>query len=478
MTARPGGGDQATGGRQDATRPLVAAPSAPPPGEGDANTSPRRAAWRAGLSAATRALLDRDAAVFLCQSLSTPCLDVLTGCRGAVLTTRDGRELLDFHGNSLHQAGHAHPEIVAAIKAQLEAMAFCPRRFTNEPAVRLAEELVALAPGRLGKVLFAPGGSLAVGMALKIARLATGRFKTVSMWDAFHGASLDACSVGGEALFRGRIGPLLPGTEHVPPPEPYRCVLRPGGCDGCDLACARYLDYVLEKEGDVGAVVAEPLRCTTVNIPPPGYWPAVRAACDRHGALLILDETATCLGRTGRAFACAHFGAEPDLLVCGKGLGGGILPLAAVLADPALDVGAQLAIGHYTHEKNPTACAAGLAMLAILRRDDLAGRAARLGAKALARLRAMAQRFPVIGDVRGLGLSLAVELVRDRATREKASDAADAVLYHCLEDGLSFKTSHGNVLTLTPPLTIAETDLDRAWDILERALARVCPPKE
>jgi 4-aminobutyrate aminotransferase len=457
---------------------MSALPSAPPPGEGDANTSPRRAAWRAGLSDAARALLERDEKVFLRQSLSTPCLDVLTGCRGATLTTADGRELLDFHGNSLHQAGHAHPEIVAAIKAQLDAMAFCPRRFTNEPAIRLAEELTALAPGRCAKVLFAPGGTLAVGMALKLARLATGRFKTVSMWDAFHGASLDACSVGGEALFRSRIGPLLPGTEHVPPPDPYRCVLHPAGCADCDLTCARYLDYVLEKEGDVGAVVAEPLRCTTVNIPPPGYWPAVRAACDRHGALLILDETATCLGRTGKMFACEHFGADPDILVCGKGLGGGVMPLAAVLADPALDVGADLALGHYTHEKNPTACAAGLAMLEIVRRDDLPGRAAALGAKTLARLRGLQARFPVIGEVRGLGLSLAVELVTDRATREKASDAADAVLYACLEQGLSFKTSHGNVLTLTPPLTISETDLDRACDILERALALVCPPKE
>jgi 4-aminobutyrate aminotransferase len=453
-------------------------PSPPPPGEGDTNASPRRTAWREGLSQAARDLLSRDETVFLRQSLSTPCLDVLTGCAGSTLTTLDGREMLDFHGNSLHQAGHAHPEIVAAIKAQLDAMAFCPRRFTNEPAVRLAEELVAVAPGRLGKALFAPGGALAVGMALKIARLATGRFKTVSMWDAFHGASLDACSVGGEALFRSRVGPLLPGAEHVPPPDPYRCVLRPAGCDGCDLACARYLDYVLEKEGDVGAVVAEPLRCTTVNVPPEGYWPAVRAACDRHGALLILDETATCLGRTGKMFACEHFGADPDILVCGKGLGGGVMPLAAVIADPALDVGRDLAIGHYTHEKNPTACAAGLAMLHVLRRDDLPGRAAALGETALARLRAMAGRHPLIGQARGLGLSLAVELVRDRTTREKATDEADAVLYHCLARGLSFKTSHGNVLTLTPPLTISETDLNRALDIVESALDLVCAPKE
>jgi 4-aminobutyrate aminotransferase len=218
-------------------------------------------------------------------------------------------------------------------------------------------------------------------------------------------------------------------------------------------------------------VVAEPLRCTTVNLPPPGYWPAVRAACDRHGALLVLDETATCLGRTGRMFACEHFGADPDILVLGKGLGGGIMPLAAIVADPALDLAGNLALGHYTHEKNPTACAAGLAMLDVLREEELVQRAARLGRYGLDRLEAMAGRHGLIGQVRGLGLSLAVELVRDRATRDKASDQADAVMYHCLDHGLSFKTSHGNVLTLTPPLTIAEPDLDRALDILDQALA-------
>ncbi|OLN24728.1 Adenosylmethionine-8-amino-7-oxononanoate aminotransferase [Desulfovibrio sp. DV] len=452
---------------------LAAGRPAPPPGEGDANTSPRRASWRAGLSAHTRELLDRDEAVFLRQSLSTPCLDVLAGCAGSTLTTLDGRELLDFHGNSLHQTGHAHPGVVAAIKAQLDTMAFCPRRFTNEPAIALAEALADIAPGRCARTLFAPSGALAVGMALKLARLATGRFKTVSLWDAFHGASLDACSVGGEALFRSGIGPLLPGTEHVPPPEPYRCVLNTRGCRDCDLACARYLEYVLEKEGDVGAVIAEPLRATTVNIPPPGYWPAVRAACDKHGALLVFDETATCLGRTGRLFACSHFGADPDIVVLGKGLGGGIMPLAAMVADPALDVGGDVALGHYTHEKNPTACAAGLAVLDILARDGLVPRAARLGREALTRLSALAADHPGIGQVRGLGLALAVELVRDRTSREPDNEAADAVMYRCLRRGLAFKTSHGNILTLTPPLTITETDLDRALGILSDALAGI-----
>src|SRR5262249_12832681 len=154
---------------------------------------------------------------------------------------------------------------IAAIKAQLDQLPFCTRRYTNIPAIRLARKLAELAPGSLKKVLFAPGGTTAIGMALKLARAATGRHKNISMWDSFHGASLDAISVGGEAIFRQNIGPLLPGTEHVPPPNPATC---PFACGRqCSLQCARYLEYVLEKEGDVAAVIAETVR-SIPYIPP------------------------------------------------------------------------------------------------------------------------------------------------------------------------------------------------------------------
>ncbi|MFP4308086.1 MAG: aspartate aminotransferase family protein [Desulfococcaceae bacterium] len=439
--------------------------------EGDVNLSPRRQAWIESLEPETRKWLDRDAAVFLHQSLSTPCLDVLETCGGSELTDLDGRSFLDFHGNSLHQVGHGHPAVLAAIRDALETLPFSPRRFTNRPAVELAEELVAIAPGDLNRVLFAPGGTTAVGMALKIARLATGRFKTISMWDSFHGASLDAISVGGEALFRRGIGPLLTGTEHVPPADPYRCLWDDAGhCESCRLKCARYVEYVLEREGDVAAVIAEPMRCTKINPPPAGYWKAIRAACDRHGALLIFDETAICLGRTGRWFACEHEDVVPDLLILGKGLGGGVFPLAAVLAREELNVGGHIALGHYTHEKNPVACAAGLAAIRAIREEGLVERSARLGEWALERLRSMMARHSAIGDVRGRGLAFGAELVSDRETRKPDPDRADAVMYGCLRRGLSFKTSGGNFLTLTPPLNIGEDDLGQALDILEAAL--------
>lgn len=432
--------------------------------EGDINLSPHRDAWAAAhLDAETREWLVADAAVFLHQSLSSPCLNVLRGCGGAAIEDLQGRRILDFHGNNVHQAGFANPDVIRAITEQMHALAFCPRRYTNLPAIRLAQKLAALAPGDLNRVLFAPGGSLAIGMALKLARAATGRFKTISMWDSFHGASLDAISIGGEAIFRKDAGPLLPGTEHVPPPDPTGCPF----CEKtCTLACADYVEYVLEKEGDVCAVIAETVR-STPYIPHPEYWQRIRAACDRHGALLILDEIPTCLGRTGKMFACEHYGIVPDILVIGKGLGGGIFPIAAMIAREELNRAApERALGHYTHEKNPVACAAGLAAIAHIESAGLLENARRMGDYAVERLRGMQARHPIIGDVRGLGLMMGAELIRPD-TGARAVDEAERILYAALRKGLSFKVSMGNILTLTPALCITQEEMDAALDILD-----------
>src|SRR5687768_695904 len=238
--------------------------------EGDINLTPARAAWSEQNSdAKTREWLELDAKYFLHQSLSTPCLDVMKGCDGAGFTNLRGAEILDFHGNNVHQVGFGNAEVVEAICRQIRELSFCTRRYTNVPAIELARKLTELAPGDLNKVLFAPGGTSAIGMAIKLARVATGRHKTISMWESFHGASLDAISVGGERAFREGIGPLLPGCQHVPPPDPQHC---PWHCEKmCELHCADYIEYVLEKEGDVAAVIAETVRCTPF-IPPMDYW--------------------------------------------------------------------------------------------------------------------------------------------------------------------------------------------------------------
>jgi len=433
--------------------------------EGDINLSDHRKGWaNAEIDADTRALLTEDERWFIHQAMSTPCLNVLRGAKGACIEDAQGRRYLDFHGNNVHQIGFGHPRVVAAIKEQLDKLSFCTRRYTNEPAIQLARELGSRMPGGKGRVLFATGGASAIGIALKLARAATGRFKTVSMWDSFHGASLDAISIGGEAAFRKNAGPLLPGCEHVPPPDPSHCPFRCG--TACNLACADYIEYVLEREGDVAAVVAETVRNVPI-IPPPDYWKRVRAACDKHGALLILDEIPIGLGRTGRFFAFENFNVAPDIAVVGKGLGGGVFPLAAILAREDLNVAPERSLGHFTHEKNPVACAAGVATLAVIDEERLVERAATLGAKTVCDLRERLVKNPLVREVRGLGLLLGVEIGSDNGN---ANDLAERTMYAALRRGLNFKVSKGNVLTFAPPLNVTEEELTQAWSIVEAAL--------
>ena len=441
--------------------------------EGDINISKHRDAWqKANIDPNSRALLDEDARYFLKQSLSTPCLNAMGSCEGIYIEDLQGRRYMDFHGNNVHQVGFGNPDVLDAVKKQLDDLPFCTRRYTNQVAVDLARKLVEMAPGELDKVLFCPGGAEAIGIALKLARMATGRHKTISMWDAFHGASLDAISIGGEAIFRQDVGPLLPGTEHAPPPDEYRCVFGCSERGGCDMTCAGYVEYMLEKEGDVAAVIAEPIR-STPYIPKPEYWQRIREACDRHGALLIFDEIPHALGRTGRMFTFENFDVVPDMVVIGKGLGGGVFPLAALIVKASLDVAGERALGHYTHEKSPVGCAAALATINYIETHHLAEHARQLGAYALERLQQMKTVHPLIGDVRGIGLFLGMELVRDRTTRERAVEEAEAVMYAALSRGLSFKLTMGNILTLTPALIITREEMDRALDILEECLIEV-----
>jgi 4-aminobutyrate aminotransferase len=437
--------------------------------EGDVNLSPLRRAWEAGhLNESTRKLLAADSAHFLHQSLSTPCLNAVAACEGIWLTDVEGRRIMDFHGNNVHQVGYGHPHVIDTVKRQLDSLPFSPRRYTNATAVALAEKLSALAPDPLSKVLFAPGGALAVGMALKLARVATGRYKTLSLWDSFHGASLDAISIGGEALFRRDAGPLLPGAEHAPPCDPAACVFRCGRA--CNLRCAEYIEYILEREQDVGAVVIETIRCTDVQVPPPEYYRVIRRACDRHGTLLILDEIPICLGRTGTMFAFEHYDVVPDMVVLGKGLGGGVFPMAALIARGDLDVAGERALGHYTHEKSSVGCAAALATLEVIENERLLQRSRDLGAHALGRLRELQRRHPLVAEIRGVGLLLGIELRRDG---RPAAREAEQVMYGSLARGLSFKVGQGNVLNLSPPLVIQQRELDDALAIVDAALGDV-----
>ncbi len=448
--------------------------------EGDVNTSSRRAEWqRRALGAEGRRLVDEDGRYFLRQSLSTPCLTAVAKAEGLWIEDASGRRYMDFHGNNAHHIGYTHPRLIAAVKRQMDTLAFAPRRFANETATALARKLVDIAPrvggATLDKVLFTTGGSDAIDVALKYARAFTGRHRTLSFWDAFHGAGFGGASVGGEALFRTGVGPLLEGADHVAPPTCYRCAYGHGEIGGkpdlgrCRMACSAMIRYVLEKQRDVAAVVAEPVRAVP-NIPPADFWRDVRAACDAHGALLIFDEIPLGLGKTGKMFVAEHFGVMPDMLVLGKALGGGMLPIAAVLARAELDVAGERAFGHYTHEKNPVTAAAALATIEIIEEEGLVENARLQGERALNRLGEMKSRHAMIGDVRGIGLCLGIELVRDREEKTPARLEADRILYRALDSGLNFKLTQGNVLTLTPPLTVRAADMDAALAIIESCI--------
>ncbi|RAJ14018.1 (R)-1-hydroxy-2-aminoethylphosphonate ammonia-lyase [Arenibacter echinorum] len=437
--------------------------------EGDINFTPARAAWMdSQISAGTKEILERDARYFLHQSLSTPCLDVLQACEGSYIENISGKKYLDFHGNNVHQVGYANPQLIEKIIQQLRVLPFSPRRYTNIPAIDFAEKLASLMPSDLNRVLLTPNGSSSIGIALKLARAVTGRFKVVSFWDSFHGASLDAISVGGEAVFRESMGPLMPGVERIPPPITYRGIFE----DNEDK-CLEYLEYVFSKEGDIGAFIAETIRNTDVQLPSKSFWKKARELCNKYGVLLILDEIPIALGRTGKMFVFEHYDIEPDILCIGKGLGGGIFPQAAIITRDEYNKFGDISLGHYTHEKSPLGAVAGLGTIAFLENEKILDKVRADEKYMKSSLAALQLKYPLIGDVRGMGLLWGVELVLDKKTKEKAINEAEVVMYECLKRGLSYKVSAGNVLQLSPALTISRKELDMALNILDESLALV-----
>lgn len=440
--------------------------------EGDVNWSVRRAQWESNFDEGdpTRVLLEKDKDYFLHQALSTPCLDVLVSSDGVQVTNLDGKSYVDFHGNNVHQLGYNNTFIIDRVKEQLDVLAFCPRRFTNIPMVLLAQRLAALTDNVLTRALFAPGGTSAISMALRLARLKTGKHKTLAMFDSFHGASLDSISLGGERVFQHGLGPLMAGSIHVPPVDTFRGHWYRDAVPFPDKEYADYIEYVIEKEGDIGVLVAEPIRSTVVHIPSRSYWQRIREICDKHGVLLVFDEIPTGFGRTGKMFAYQHFDVVPDILVLGKGLGAGIIPMAAILCKDDLNIASQVSLGHFTHEKSPLGAAAALAMLDYINEYKVLDHVEVISNLIQQKLLSWREKYDIVGDVRGVGALWAIELVKNKVSKEKNIDAAEQMLYRCLENGLSLKVSDGNVMCLYPPLVISEGELLLALDVIESGL--------
>lgn len=438
--------------------------------EGDVNFSKARKEWYQVLDSNTMNLLDEDSAVFLHQSLSTPCLDVLESCEGIYITDLSGKKYMDFHGNNVHQIGYRNPYVLEKVKQQMDLLPFSPRRFTNKIAIDFASKLISLFPAHLNRVLFAPGGTSSVGMALKLARVVTGKHKVVSLKDSFHGASLDAIAVGGEEQFKKYMGTAIADeANNIAQPVSYRN----GNEDGTDLYYADELEELLKSDTSIGAFIAETIRNTDVQIPSKAYWKRIRQICDEHQVLLILDEIPIAFGRTGKMFAFEHYDIEPDIVCLGKGLGAGIIPIAAIVTRDAFNVAADISLGHYTHEKSPLGCAAGIAMIEYIEQNNLLKKVLEDEMYVRDKLAELKERFSLIGDIRGIGLLWGIELVTNRISKEKAIQEAELVMYECLKNGLSFKVSQGNVLQWCPPLIINKKELDRAFEILTNAIERV-----
>lgn len=438
--------------------------------EGDVNFAASRKNWYSVLDAATMNLLKEDGELFLHQSLSTPCLDVLQSCEGIYITDVRGRQLMDFHGNNVHQIGYRNAYVMNKIKQQLDILPFCPRRYTNPVAIDCAKKLTSLFPPSLTRVLFAPGGTSTIGIALKLARVVTGKYKVVSLADSFHGASIDAIAAGGEEQFKRYLGPLIPATANIAQPTSYRNIYH----NADDVAYAGALEDILKNDDGIGAFIAETVRNTDVQIPSKTYWKRIRKICTQYNVLLILDEIPIAFGRTGKMFAFEHYDIEPDIVCLGKGLGAGIIPFAAVVCREEYNIAGDVSLGHYTHEKSPLGSAAALAMIEYLEQEKIIQKVQEDEIFMREQLLRLKERHPVIGDIRGIGLLWGIELVTDRSTKTKAITEAEKIMYECLANGLSFKVSQGNVLQLCPPLIITRKELTAAITIIDNAITTIC----
>jgi len=438
--------------------------------EGDINLSQHRVTWLKALDEQSMDVLKADEDVFMKQSMSTPCLNVIVDAQGCYITDKQGKSYLDFHGNSVHQIGYKNPVVLAAIKQQLDELPFIPRRYTSDIVIKAARALIDKTISKDFKVLFTPSGSAAVGIALKIARKVTGRHKVISMWESFHGAGLDAISVGGEYVFNRDMGPLMTGSIKAIPYNGYRNLINSTSQHRVTDFCLDYIEYIIKNEGDIGAILLEPIRATDTHVPPKEYFQRLRDICDEQGIVLIFDEIPTALGRSGEFYVHQTFGIEPDILVLGKGLGGGIIPQAAVLTKSKYDDAQDISLGHYTHEKPAVGCAAICATIRYIDDYKLLENCKKQSIFAVEYSTTLFNKYQCIGDFRILGLLISFELVTDRVSKGKDDQLAEGILYYCLEHGLSFKLSAGNCITWHPPLIVTTEQLAFAFRVLEEAI--------
>jgi 4-aminobutyrate aminotransferase / (S)-3-amino-2-methylpropionate transaminase / 5-aminovalerate transaminase len=394
---------------------------------------------------------------------------------GCSLIDEDGNEYIDFiAGIGIGSVGHCHPHYVSALQKQVERVTF--GSFTTETRARFLELLATLTPPGLTRIQLFSGGAEAVEAALRLAKAATGKHEVLGFWGGFHGKTGGVLGLLGSD-FKHHLGPFLPGQYLSPYADCYRCPLKLQ-YPGCGIACAEYLRDVIRHQtgGEISAVIVEPIQGTAGNVvPPPGFLRAIAAIAREHDALFIADEMLTGFGRTGTMWGVDHEGIEPDVMTVGKGMGGGF-PLSGVLSTDALTAHAPWSnpsASSSSYGGNPLAAAAGLATLEILVKEDLVRNAERVGKVMLARLEALKEKYRCVGEVRGKGLMLGLELVEDRRTKVPLGKQVTRSLYQeCLRRGLVAMT-YAATVRINPALVIREETALAGLAILDEALEAV-----
>ncbi len=421
-----------------------------------------------------RAVIERDQAV-LSPSYTRGYPLVASRGEGAIVEDVDGNRFLDFNaGIAVVSTGHCHPQVVEAIERQARRLIHMSGTdFYYENMVELAEKLAALAPGGVARrVYFGNSGTEAIEAAMKLARYHTGREKFIAFRGAFHGRTLGSLSLtASKAVQRRGFGPLVPGVFHAEFPDSYH---RPAGVSPEDhaMACVHAIEHDLFRTvappDEVAAIVVEPVQGEGgYLIPPANFLGELKLLAEKHGILLVLDEVQSGMGRTGKMWAAEHFGVTPDIFTAAKGIASG-LPLSAMIARAEImnwPPGAHAS----TFGGNPVAVAASLATIQLLERELIAN-AARMGAHLMDRMRDWPRRFPHVGEVRGLGLMIGIEIVHDQRSKERAPELRDRLTTMAFERGLLVLGAGRNSIRLSPPLIITRDQADFAVDTLEECL--------
>ena len=418
-----------------------------------------------------------DRARFLVRYAGGFAPEVVARAEGAWVETEGGRRILDFtSGQICSTLGHSHPRIAEAVRRSLDEVVHLNSWMLSEPVLALAERLAGLLPAPLDRIMLLNTGSEANEVALKLAKMHTGRFEVAALTRSFHGLLSGIASVNFSMAHAG-YGPLLPGAYAIPAPYAYRCPVR--HCDGaCDCTCLEVGFELLDQQsvGSLCAFVAEPvLSAGGILVPPEGYFRRVRGLCAERGMLLVMDEAQTGFGRLGTMFGFERDGVVPDLVAVSKTLGGG-LPLAATITSAPIEEDCyRKGFLHVTsHVSDPLPASAGLAVLDVIEEEGLVARARERGNYLLAGLRELQAKHEQVGDVRGLGLLAGLELVEDRESRRPADELGAAVTRECLERGLSMNIvragSSANTFRMAPPLVVTEAEIDLALEILDASL--------